>query len=90
MNYLKALLGHAFSKQNNQYFVIIAPQGPTETPYDPKYKKFTVIKQIKNRNNEEAKPKIIEFNCKDENIPYVKKINEKMVIMNYKPTSQLS
>ena len=63
---------------------MVAPQGLDEMSYDPKYKRFTVIKQMKNRN---AKPFIIKFNYKDENIPYVKKVNKKLVIGNYKPSS---
>ena len=65
---------------------MVAPQGPNETSCDPKCKKFTVIGHIKNRNRK-AKPAIIEFNDKDEDIPYVKKINEKLFIANYKPSS---
>ena len=86
MNYRKALLGHAFIKQNNQDFVMVAPQGPNETSCNPKYKKFTLIRQVKNKNRK-AKPAIIEFNYKDEDIPYVKKKNEKLVIINYKASS---
>ena len=86
MNYRKALQGHAFSKQNNRDSVIVAPQGLDETSCDPNYKKFTVVKRAKKKNRN-AKPAIIEFNDKDENIPYVKKMNERLFIANYKPSS---
>ena len=80
------MLGHALNKQNSQDFVTVAPQGPNETSCNPKYKKFTVIKRVKN-NNSKAKSAIIEINYKDEDIPYVEKINEKLVTRNYKPSS---
>ena len=79
MNYRKSFLGHAFNKHNSQDFVMVAPQGTNETSCDPKYKKFMVIKRVKNKNSK-AKPAMIEFNYKD-------KINEKLVIRNYKLSS---
>ena len=65
---------------------MVAPQGLNETSCDPKYKEFTVIERVRNKNRN-AKPAIIKFKNKDENIPYVKKINEKLFIANYKPSS---
>ena len=64
------MLGHAFNKHNSQDFVMVAPQGPNETSCAPKYKKFTVIKRVKNKNSK-AKSAIIDFNYNDEYIPNV-------------------
>ena len=42
----------------------------------------------KSKKNRKAKPAFIKkFNDKDEDIPYVNKIKEKLVIGNYKPSS---
>ena len=57
---------------------MVAPEELHETSCDPKTKRFTVIRRVKDRKSNVLK---------DENIPHVKIVDKKLTVINYAPTS---